>query len=97
MDKVTEIILSVDKKMQESFDDGRGGQSEYRPFLDKKSEFLGGEECLALKLHRLDMGRKVLKAAIALGKLSEADVQELTELTFRKDESDRFMCRLKES
>jgi hypothetical protein len=52
---------------------------------------------LALELNRLDMGRKVLQAAIKLGKLSVSDIQELTELTFRKDESDRFMSRLAES
>lgn len=92
MDKISQLLCFHDKGCRRAYEEGTRGT--FSLMLNHNSEEMNN---LALELNRLDMGRKVLQAAIKLGKLSVSDIQELTELTFRKDESDRFMSRLAES
>lgn len=91
MDKIPALLVYIDGELTRAYKDGKN-ERYFKTITDNDR----AKEHIGMELARLDMGRRLLNGAVKLGKLTEEDIKELSELTFRKDESDMFMSRLKE-
>jgi len=91
MGKIPALLVYIDRELTRAYKDGKS-ERYFKTITDNDR----AKEHIGMELARLDMARKVLNAAMKLGKLTEEEIKELSELSFRKDESDMFMSRLKE-